>query len=387
MNILLVDDDAVTLRLLEKSMTKWGYSIATAENGRQAIEQLQASDIDIDMIVSDWLMPEMDGLALCEQVRQLDLKHYIYIILVSTQNKRGDVVRGLEGGVDDYIAKPLNLDELKARLEIGARIIKLERELSQKFVAIKRNYYQSIQIVKQLLETYNQALGSHCQRVGELALELAKRHPDVYPEDYPIIEAAGQLHDIGLIGLPHTLVTKSLPEMNGEEKALYHTHPERSEAILSQVDLLRPVAAMVRLHHEQPNGRGFPDGVAKEHLPPGAMVVSAASLYDDMVHHRNISLDQMADKIHQLRGYQLPSELVDLLLEINLEKIAEEAKRNYQEADIDELEPGMVLSLDVHMRTGAFVMAAGTEMNDGVIDKLKRYYDLGNIGSKVFISK
>lgn len=385
MNILLVDDDAATLRLLEKSLTKWGYSIAAAENGRQALDLVQSSNID--MIVSDWLMPEMDGLALCEQVRQLDLKHYIYIILVSAQNRRSDVVRGLEGGVDDYITKPLNLDELKARLEIGARIIKLERELNQKFVAIKRNYYQSIQMFTQLLETYCEALGSHSQRVGQLALELAKRHPDVYPEDYPVIEAAGRLHDIGLIGLPDSLVTKSIPEMNGAEKALYHTHPERGEAILNQVDLLRPVAAMVRLHHEQPNGRGFPDGVDKDHLPPGAMVVSAASLYDDMVHHRKIPLDQMADKIHRMRGYQLPSEFVDLLLEINLEKIAEEAKRNYQEVDMDELKPGMVLALDVYMKTGAFVMAAGTEINDDVIDKLKRYYDLGNISSKVFINK
>jgi putative two-component system response regulator len=339
------------------------------------------------MMVSDWLMPEMDGLALCEQVRKLDLKHYIYIILVSAQNKRSDVVRGLESGVDDYITKPLNLDELKARLEIGVRIIQLERELNQKFVALKRNYYQSIQMFTQLLETYNKALGSHSQRVGQLSLEIAKRHPDVSPEDYPVIEAAGRLHDIGLIGLPDTLVTKSIPEMNGEEKALYHTHPERSEAILNQIDLLRPVAAIVRLHHEQINGRGFPDGVAKNHLPTGAMVVSAASVYDDLVHHRKIPLDQMADKLHRMRGYQLPSDLVDLLLEINLEKIAEESKRNYQEVEIDELKPGMVLALDVHMKTGAFVMATGTEINGDVIDKLKRYYDLGNISGKVYINK
>jgi putative two-component system response regulator len=339
------------------------------------------------MIVSDWSMPQMDGLALCQQVRQLELPHYIYFILVSARDKRSDVVKGLESGVDDYIAKPMNLDELKARLEIGARMIKLERELNQKFVVIKRNYYQSIELVTKLLETSNEALGNHSRRVGRLALELAKRHPHVNPRDYPVIEAAGRLHDIGLVGLPDTLVTKSVPEMNGEEKALYLTHPQRGEAVLSQVDLLKPVAAMVRLHHEQTNGRGFPDGVGKDHLPPGAMVVSAASLYDEMVHLRKIPLDEMAGKIHQMRGYQLPSELVDLLLEINLEKIAEESNRGYQTADMDELKPGMVLALDIRMKTGAFVMSAGTALNSDVIDKLKRYYDLGNISSKVFINK
>lgn len=385
MNILLVEDEKTTLSLLEKSTTKWGYSIKTADNGKQAIELLNNNHIDI--IVSDWIMPEMDGLELSKQVRSLDVGHYIYIILISAQDTRTDVVRGLQGGVDDYIAKPLNLEELKARLEIGARIIRLERELNQKYVAIKRNYYQSIHMFTQLLETYNEILGGHSRRVGKLALELANRHPDIKPQDYPVIEAAGLLHDIGLIGLPDTLVVKSVTEMNGDEKKLYHTHPERGEAILQQVDLLRPVASIVRLHHEQINGRGFPDAVSEEQLPLRAIIVSAASIYDDMLHHRKWSFEKIIEKLQQLRGYQLPSDLVDLLLEINLEKKAEESKRTNKEVDIDDLKPGMVLATDVHMKTGAFVMAASTPIDNNAIEKLRQYYDLGHIISKLFINK
>ncbi|MEJ2158489.1 MAG: response regulator [Desulfobacteraceae bacterium] len=385
MHILLVDDDTTTLSLLEKSLTKWGYTITTAENGIQAVEQLQHNPID--MIVSDWLMPEMDGLALCEKVRSLDLHRYIYIILISAQDTRTDIVRGLEGGVDDYITKPLNPDELRARLEIGARVIKLERELNQKFLAIKRNYYQSLHMFTQLLETYHSELGGHSRRVGELSLELAKRHPDIRPEDYPIIEAAGMLHDVGLIGLPGALVEKSIPEMNGDEKKLYYSHPERGEMILNQIDLLRPVAALVRLHHEQPNGRGFPDGLSKEQIPLGALVVSAASHFDNMAHRQKLKFEDISNKIQQLRGYQLPSGLVDLLLDINLENAEAESKRNFKAVDIEDLKPGMVLASDVHMKTGAFVMAADTRIDDEAIGKLKRYYELGNISSNVFISK
>jgi len=385
MKIMIVDDDVTTLSLLEKSMTKWGYSIVKAENGKLAIEQLQASNID--MIVSDWLMPEMDGLTLCEKVRSLDLNHYIYIILISAQDTRTDVVRGLEGGVDDYITKPLNLEELRVRLEIGARIIKLERELNQKFVAIKRNYYQSIHMFTQLLETYNATLGGHSRRVGRLSLELAKHNPSVLPENYPVIEAAGLLHDIGLIGLPSSLVTKGVPEMTGDEKSLYHTHAERGEAILNQVDLLRPVASMVRWHHEQYNGRGFPDGLSKDRIPMGAFIVSAASIYDKLVYQLKCPFDKITDKLQTLRGYQLPSELVDLLLEINLEKMAAESKRRDKSVDIDELKPGMVLASDVHMKSGAFVMASKTTIDQVVIEKLKRYFELGNISRTVFINK
>lgn len=385
MNILIVDDDATTLALLEKSMAKWGYTTAKAENGNQAIERLK--DSRIDMIVSDWLMPGMDGLALCRKIRSLDLKYYIYIILISAQDTRNDVVRGLKSGVDDYLTKPLNLDELKARLEIGARIIKLERELNQKYLAIKRNYYQSIHMFTQLLESYHKDLGSHSRRVGSLSLELARRHHGVMQEDYPIIEAAGQLHDLGLIGLPDTLVIKSAQEMTGEEKALYHTHPERGEMIINQIDLLKPVAGIIRAHHEQTNGRGFPDGTSDGNIPLGAYIVSAASIYDNMVHKRRWPFEKIAEKLQLLRGYQLPSEMVDFLLEINLENIDAESKCTHRGMDIDDLQSGMVLAADVHMKSGAFFMGADTMIDANIIEKLKRYYELGNISSKVFINK
>ena len=385
MNILLVDDDATTLKLLEKSVVKWGYTVQTAANGIQAVDLIQNSHIDV--LVSDWLMPKMNGLELCEKVRALDLSRYIYIILISAQNTRIDIVRGLEGGVDDYITKPLNLDELHARIEIGARIIKLERELNQKYRTIKNNYYQTVHMFTHLLETYNRALGGHSRRVGQLSLQMAKRHGSVQPHDYPVIEASGLLHDIGLIGLPDGLVGKSLKEMTGDEKSLYHSHPERGERILNQVDLLRPVAKMIRMHHEQANGRGFPDGLEASQIPLNVSLVSAASAYDHLRYFQKIEFEQIPEYLQQMRGYQLEPSLVDLLLEINIEQMQEEAKRTEVDVEIDDLKPGMVLSRDVCMRTGAFFMASDTRIERDTIAKLKQYYELGNIASSVFIQK
>jgi putative two-component system response regulator len=385
MNILVVDDDATTLSLLEKSMAKWGYSVKKAVNGQQAIDVMHSDHVDL--LVSDWLMPEMNGLDLCEKVRALDLPHYTYIILISAQDTRMDVVRGLEGGVDDYITKPLNLDELRARMEIGARIIKLERELNQKYRTIKRNYYQTLHMFTQLLETYNKALGSHSRRVGELSLALAKRHAGIMPEDYLVIEAAGMLHDIGLIGLPDELVLKSHIEMTGDEINMYRSHPERGEIILNQIDLLRPVAKIVRMHHEQVNGRGFPDGLKASQIPLAALVVSAASIYDNLRNVQKLDFEQIPEHLQPMRGYQIDPILVDMLLEINMENMEEDAKLTELEVDIDDLEPGMVLSRDVRMRSGAFFMASDTRIDSTAIDKLKQYYELGNIGNTVFINK
>lgn len=386
MNILLVEDDLTTLTLLEKTMQKWGYEISTASNGRHALEHL-AGNNHVDIIVSDWLMPELNGLELCEKVRTLNLNHYIYIILISAQDTRTDVVRGLEGGVDDYITKPLNLDELHARLEIGARIINLEKELNQKFRTIKRNYFQTIHMFNQLLETYNEDLGGHCRRVGKLASAMANSHTDINPEDYPVVEAAGLLHDIGLIGLPETLVTKSLIEMNGEEKALYYSHSERGELILSEIDLLRPVARLVRMHHEQTNGKGFPDELVDDQIPLAAKIISAASIYDNLIYKDKIPFEQIPEKLQQKRGYQIDADLVDMLLEINLQSMQKESQKTDRQVALDDLKPGMILSQDVRMKTGAFVMASNTAINAAAIEKLKRYYELGNIMDKVFINK
>jgi response regulator RpfG family c-di-GMP phosphodiesterase len=381
----VVDDEPGILQNVTKILSKAEYEVFQASSAQDALEEMAKRSYSL--LISDIVMPEMNGLELCEKARALNLKRYVYIILISAQDTRMDVVRGLKGGVDDYITKPVNLEELRARIEIGARVINLEHELNQKFLAIKRNYYQSIHMFTQLLETYNEQLGGHCRRVGKLSLTLAKRHPDVPPEDYPVIEAAGLLHDIGLIGLPETLVTKSITEMTGDEKTLYRSHPERGEMILSEVDLLLPVSRLVRMHHEQINGRGFPDGLTDDQLSAGARLVGAASIYDNLIHRSKTPHDEIPERLQRFRGYQIDPVLADLLLEINLSQMQAQADKTDERIDIDRLKAGMVLSRDVRMKTGAFVMAANTMIDASSIQKLKRYYELGNIIDKVYINK
>jgi HD-GYP domain-containing protein (c-di-GMP phosphodiesterase class II) len=279
------------------------------------------------------------------------------------------------------------MQELRARLEIGCRIINLERELDQKFLAIKRNYYQTVRLFIHFLETYDKQLGSHCRRVGKLSLNLARRASSISDDEHPVIEAAGFLHDIGLIGLPRSLFTKPLIELTGEEKNLYHTHPQRGEESLRQVDMLTPVARIVRMHHEQPDGFGFPDGLTGDRIPMGAQIVSAASIYDNLVYLKGISLAEIPEKLHQMRGYIIDTQLVELLLEYNIVQIEAEEKQCDRAISLNELKTGMVLSRDVVMKTGASALPAETRIDNTVVEKLKHFVDLGNITGKVFIYK
>ena len=265
MNILVVEDNKPTLRLLEKKINMWGFPVHIAENGTEALTKLASSPIDI--VLTDWNMPEMDGLEFCRRVRKSDM-HFIYLIIVTARDSRQDIVRGLESGADDYVTKPINFDELRARIGIGVRIVRMERELDQRYTTIKRNYFQTIQMFTNFIETFDEDLGGHCKRVSRLSLRLAKWFPDLSEEDLNTLEFAGLLHDIGMVGLPNEMVSKKRVEMSSDEIHLYHTHPIAGEIILNEIEFLRPIAKLVRSHHEQFNGRGFPDGVEGSKIPP-----------------------------------------------------------------------------------------------------------------------
>ncbi|MCP4744601.1 MAG: response regulator [Desulfobacteraceae bacterium] len=385
LQILLVEDDTGTLAVLEKNLSSWGYVINTANNGQQALEILEK--LNTDIIVSDWLMPNIDGLELVKKVRSLNLEKYIYFILISSQDTRTDIVRGLQSGVDDFLAKPVNLDELRERLEIGERIISLERELNKKYIAIKNNYFQTIQMFITLMEAYSKNLGAHCQRVGKLCFELAQLHEQVAAQDYEISKVSGLMHDIGLIGLPETILSKKRIELIGDEYDLYRSHPVRGEITLGQIDLLKPVAGIVRMHHEQYNGRGFPDQLAGEQIPVIARIVCAANSYDNLIYRDQIKRKDVHEHLNKLRGYQLDPHIVDLLLEINEKRNQEFEKSTDYEIHLDKLKPAMVVAKDVHMKTGAFIMAAGTELDSKTIEKLKQYNLIGNISDTVFVHK
>jgi phosphoserine phosphatase RsbU/P len=128
--VLVVDDSPAQRRVLSALLTRQGFEVIEAGSGQEALGCLAAEPIDL--ILSDWMMPGMDGLELCARVRALALDRYVYFVLLTSKNEKGAVVHGLDMGADDFLAKPFNTDELRARIKAGARILKMERELSDK---------------------------------------------------------------------------------------------------------------------------------------------------------------------------------------------------------------------------------------------------------------
>ncbi len=128
MRALVADDDTASRILLQKVLTKWGYEVMTASTGEEAWKAL-TGDNPPDIAVLDWMMPELDGVEVCRRVRALDLSSPPYLILLTSRSDKQDIATGLEAGAADYVQKPFDHDELRARLLVGRRFAELNRKL------------------------------------------------------------------------------------------------------------------------------------------------------------------------------------------------------------------------------------------------------------------
>jgi DNA-binding response OmpR family regulator len=129
MKVLVVDDDAVARAIVQRILVRLGYEVMVAADGRQALGLLLREEVPV--VITDWQMPDIDGPELCRRLRDPNRKVYTYVILLSTLSGKSKYLEGLEAGADDFLTKPVDPDELAARLKVGERIVGLQKEMRQ----------------------------------------------------------------------------------------------------------------------------------------------------------------------------------------------------------------------------------------------------------------
>lgn len=131
MRVLIAEDDAVSRHLLEATLAKWGYEVVVTTDGLQALEVLSRADAP-SLAILDWMMPGLDGAQVCLKARELAGERLLYMILLTAKGRKEDIVEGLTAGADDYVIKPFDRSELKARISAGERILRLQAELASR---------------------------------------------------------------------------------------------------------------------------------------------------------------------------------------------------------------------------------------------------------------
>ena len=129
MKILIAEDEPVSRRLLQSYLQKWGHEVVVTTDGLQAWQMFEQGEFPL--VITDWMMPEMDGVDLIRRIRQAERSFHVYIILLTGRSQKEDVVEGMEAGADDFVTKPFDRDELRVRLRVGERVCELERRLAE----------------------------------------------------------------------------------------------------------------------------------------------------------------------------------------------------------------------------------------------------------------
>ena len=160
MKVLIAEDDTVSRRLLEATLIRWGYEVVVASDGVEAWEALQ-SDGAPSLAILDWMMPGLDGLEVCRRIRKMPSSTPPYLILLTAKGGREDLVTGLEAGANDYVTKPFNREELRARVQVGVRMVELQQHLADRVRALE----EALARVKQLQGLL--PICSYCKKIRD----------------------------------------------------------------------------------------------------------------------------------------------------------------------------------------------------------------------------
>ena len=158
MHVLIAEDDRVTGEILARTLERWNYSTTLVTDGAEAWHRLSGAT-EATLAILDWMMPKMDGPDVCRRVRQELPLANMYLLLVTARESRGDVVAGLDAGADDYIIKPFDPEELRARVAVGARVLGLQQKLAERVEQLQT----ALSNVKQLRGLL--PICSYCKRI------------------------------------------------------------------------------------------------------------------------------------------------------------------------------------------------------------------------------
>ena len=285
MRILAVDDDEVTLAMLNLALTQAGYEVENARDGREAMDILRAEKCR--MVITDWEMPVMNGLELCRAIRAEEISGYVYIVILTSHGSPTETVEGLSAGADDFMAKPFNPAELTVRVRTGERILSLETRDVTIFAMAK------------LAESRDPETGAHLERVRTYSRSLARWLADqgqlgheIDPAFVGMIYLTSPLHDIGKIGIPDSVLLKP-GRLSDREFEIMKSHTTLGAGTLSAALEQFPDARFLLMardisqsHHERFDGAGYPDGLVGKNTPLCARIVCIADVYDALTSKR-----------------------------------------------------------------------------------------------------
>lgn len=272
--ILVVDDYEPNLTGMRDLLEAAGYTVDTASNGPHALRAAAAGEHDV--ILLDVVMPEMSGIDVCRELKQRDATRLTPVVLVSASQDRDKRLAGLESGADDFLNKPIDSDELRARVRSLLRVRRLTDALES-----AETLFEMLGRIVEARDPYTEG---HCERLAHYATTLGK-DLRLGASDLDILYRGAFLHDIGKIATPDRVLLKQT-RLTGEEYEVIKQHPIVGDNLCRTARSLEGVRPIIRSHHERLDGRGYPDGLSGKDIPLLAQIVSVVDVFDALTTDR-----------------------------------------------------------------------------------------------------
>lgn len=272
--VLVADDIQANRELLTGLLTRDGYTVSTAADGQAALDMIGQEAPDL--VLSDVIMPGLSGFDLCRRLKADPATRLLPIVLITSLSEREDRIEGINAGADDFLSKPVDAHELKARVRSLVRLKRLADALDATEAAIVR-----LAIAVEARDPYTTG---HCDRMAAYAAAFG-RHLDVSDREVDALHRGGYLHDVGKIGIPDAVLLNPVRYTADDRRAMQQ-HTTIGDALCADVPSLHLVRPIVRHHHERVDGSGYPDGLAADRIPLLAQLTGIVDVYDALTNDR-----------------------------------------------------------------------------------------------------
>jgi len=269
--ILVADDNEANRELLSNILSIEGYLVVCAADGQQALGKVDSDSIDLALL--DVVMPRRTGFEVCQAIKSKAETRLIPVILITGLNSDADRIHGITCGADDFLSKPVNKQELLARVHSLLRLKQFTDELDNAETVLF-----SLALTIEAKDPYTEG---HCDRLSKYSVALGEKLG--LSEDLRVaLRRGGLVHDIGKLAVPEHILLKPGP-LTPEERKIMEQHTIVGERICAPLRSFRHVLPIIRHHHEKWDGSGYPDGLKGEQIPLAARILQITDVYDSFM--------------------------------------------------------------------------------------------------------
>ena len=328
--ILIVDDEKIICSVIAQRLKREGYSCVTAQNGKEGFEYFCKGNFSL--VISDIRMPDKDGLELLRLVKAV--RPNMKFIIMTAYAEIDVAVEAMHLGANDLLLKPFELELVVFSVKKALEQKKMEEELElyhknlKKLVAertaklqeaystLKKAHLDSVKVLGEAIDAKDPYTRGHSDRVRQMSLQIA-RSLGFSEERLEILEYGALLHDIGKIGIKDEILRKP-GALSGEEYQTIREHPLIGVKIVEGIEFFKDKIPMIRNHHEQFDGKGYPDGLAGEAIPLEARIIAVPDAFDAMAslrsHQKTRDLEAILSEMEQNKGRQFDPGIMDIFL-------------------------------------------------------------------------